>query len=202
MPNWCTNDISIYCKSKGDATYVYNTLYEWRESGLDVNTGFGKDWLGLFLIQAGITTREDIDKCKIKCRGRLCDLWQDCEIIRITTDTAWEPMLRMWQLIIEKHFSTKVDQVLYTSTEPGCGVFYTNDEDLAGEYAVDCLDAGLSSSDCIPTDVIYDKLISFLEDQGIYVESSDMESLLKELDYLDIDYCSNKFEYVPIDDLN
>ena len=202
MPNWCDTEINIYCKSKKDATEVFNTLSEWLNSDLYKMTGFGQEWLGRFLIQAGITTYDEIDRCDISCRGRIYDLHQEEEIIEIGTETAWCPMLKMWKVIVDKHFSEKVENILYVSKEPGVGLFYTNDEDWAGEYVMDCPDADLSVYDDNPTCFICDYLISFLEEKGICVESGDFESLEKELDYLDINYYSYKFEYVPIEDLD
>lgn len=202
MPNWCDTEITINCKTKEDATEIFDTFSEWSNSDLCKDNGFGQQWLCRFLIQAGITTYDEIDRCGIRCRGSIVDYYQADEIIRIFTETAWCPMLKMWQAIIDKHFSGVVEGILYVAREPGFGVFCTNDEDWVDEYAIDCPDAGLSVYDGSSTCFICDNLINFLEEKGICVESEDFESLEKELDYLDIDHYSYKFEYVPIEDLD
>lgn len=202
MPNWCSNEITIHCKTQKDADQIYDTLHDWLHSNLYCDPGFSNEWLGRFLILAGVTTYDEIERCGILCRGSLTDMFQDGNAIELTTETAWCPMLKMWRVIVDKCFPEKVDSITYVARESGCGIYCTNIEDYAGTFTFDCPDGDFSIFDYYSEESLCKDVTEYLRGEGIYAEITDIESLTKELDYLDIDYSLNRFKYVDVDELD
>ena len=134
MPNWCYTKIVF--KGKPD---VVKALYDFvsddeANNALKISTDFGVRWLGCYLERAGY------DWESYRCRGTLehiSDL-TDNEFF-IETETAWVPMLSMWQAIIDK--IAPGIETIYNAEEPGCEIFWTNDPEIYGSYWVDVYDA-------------------------------------------------------------
>lgn len=111
MPNWCYTDISIYHKDNNKLKKFFNKLEEWRTKSYlknDFDT-YSLGWLGNIVGNSGLAKwgeRKDGSHDfvpPISCRGSI----QSCELldhhIVICTETAWGPMLEMWQLLCDKY---------------------------------------------------------------------------------------------------
>lgn len=88
-----------------------------------VKNGFGKWWLG------NLVTKLGGDWEKYCCRGEITDYSFEGNVVTIYQSTAWCEQEGVRHCIEDKFPSIKV---YYREEEPGCGVFYTNDD--TGEY--------------------------------------------------------------------
>ncbi len=149
MPNWCSTDIKIIIDNKKDGVEFYNKLKDWTSHSYIKNdfdnskSGAFYGWLGNVVGHADIDPTNDVNFSKYRCRGEITFL--DAFIghneveITIDTETAWEPMLQMWQAVAEKHIGYHENgipkfSIFYTASEPGCELFWTNDPDIAGTW--------------------------------------------------------------------
>ena len=123
MPNWCSTAYVI----DGDAKEV-KQLYELMK-GLEeretpsVENGFGTTWLGCLVDVLGG------DWNKIYCRGDWSNLEMEQDILKFSTETAWDPCNEVLDLICEKFPSLSY---YYRSEEPLMCLFQTNDSE--GQY--------------------------------------------------------------------
>ena len=123
MPNWCD---TIY-KCVGDLKEVkeLNKALKYidkHKTTIEKN-GFGKWWLG------NLVTKLGGDWEKYRCRGEITDYSFEDNVVTIYQSTAWCEQEGVRQCIEDKFPSIKV---YYREEEPGCDVFYTNDD--TGEY--------------------------------------------------------------------
>ena len=134
MPNWCSTTIEF----SGDETAIidfYKRLTEYTSKEF-VKSDFGNWWLGNIVLGFGFTVdKPDSPSCRGYLVGTGIYLSED-NILRVTTETAWVPMLHMWRMIIDKHYSTEDSDNLINMTwvaeEFGCDLYYTNDISIWG----------------------------------------------------------------------
>lgn len=178
MPNWCYTDIHFEGNKKDiEALYEFiedcdkhpeqfkNTQY--------ATTGFGNFWLGYPLIKAGFLNNIDNANDRIRCRGRIIYSEMDKSnndenryYISLTTETAWEPMLQMWNKIIKKlnlnsiKFCAKAEEI-------GCQIYKIYDPDSLDWFLLEeiCVDGYLGSDD-------EDSKIDELIDTGYFTSHS------------------------------
>lgn len=138
MPNWCSTEIEIYHNDTKALDALYHKIEEWTNKDYMEN-GFGHNWLGNIVLGSEIGTVDQGKKSDIRCRGALvyCEVCDHC--LKISTETAWSPMLEMWCKVIDKYLPG--GQLFYEAFEPGCGVCCTNNTDLIGKYFLDFCDA-------------------------------------------------------------
>ncbi len=134
MPNWCYQNIIINCKNEVKAEELFKKIEEWTSHNF-IKNGFGHNWLGNVVGNSGIDTIENGDFQKYGCRGEITDMDMYGEEITIHADTAWSPMLQLWKAVCDKYCPEA--EITFEATEPGVGLFLTNDEDLIGKYNLD-----------------------------------------------------------------
>ena len=102
MPNWCSTRINFY-GDKAALSDFHDKIEKYTSSSVK-KSDFGNNWLGNIVLGFGLTYDGDSGVC---CRGSLDFLDEANENgeFNIDTETAWVPMLRMWEKIIEKHYS-------------------------------------------------------------------------------------------------
>ena len=123
MPNWCTTEY----KCVGDlnevkALHKVLKYIDKRKTSI-VTNDFGKWWLGNLVTKLGGKWQD------YPCRGKILSYSLDGDVLLITQMTAWCEQEGVRRLIQEKFPSIKV---YYRVEEPGCEVFYTNDN--TGRY--------------------------------------------------------------------
>jgi len=124
MPNWCFNTIRIIGPNKESTEKFFKLLSDWKTED---------NWLGNIVEKSGI---DDKKHEKYSCRGSISYLdYDECDQISIDTETAWGPTNEMWYALIEKYLPD--GEFFYTSEEPGCGVYETNEPDLLDKYIYD-----------------------------------------------------------------
>lgn len=104
MPNWCWTNI-IFHGHKNELQDLRSHIEKWTSENLELN-GFGTNWLGNIVYGAGLGDRIDNGQNnRIRCRGSLVYMSEvlvytdeDSELM-IRTETAWTPMVRMWDEI-------------------------------------------------------------------------------------------------------
>lgn len=137
MPNWCSTEITITCKDMSEAKKLYELVEDWTSSD-KMENGFGHNWLGNVVLGSGIGTVDEDVNTDIRCRGYITDKYYSGNKVRISTETAWAPMLRMWVLIMAKY--TPGAQINYEAVESGMEIYSTNWQEMAGTYYVDIWD--------------------------------------------------------------
>lgn len=192
MPNWCSTEIEIYHDDIKALNALHKKIKEWTSKNYMEN-GFGHNWLGNIVLGSGIGTvgkDKDID---IRCRGSLCYLDNCNGYIKISTETAWSPMLEMWCKVINRYLPG--GWLYYEAFEPGCGICCTNNADLVGKYLLDFCDA---------SGEIYDTfsksgMISFLQEKcGADTEDINKLRIMceKNCDYIGV----HEWEYMPAEE--
>lgn len=143
MPNWCSTRINFY----GDKTALsdlHDKTEKYTSSSIE-KSDFKNSWLGNIVLGFGLTYDGDNG---VGCRGSLDCLDETNENGEFSafTETASVPMIKMWEKIIEKHYSDSDGNPLiffdWLAEELGCGLYCTNNiEAFAEKYRCDfCID--------------------------------------------------------------
>ena len=91
-----------------------------------IKSSFGTLWLGCIINALGFEWE------KYRCRGKILDYQLEDNVLTISQETAWCEQEGFRECIEKKYPSIKV---YYQEQEPGCDVFYTNDN--SGTYFPD-----------------------------------------------------------------
>lgn len=130
MANWCWTNIEItgaINEINALDKHIHKALYEEVEH---------PGWIGNMIEYIGKTTEG------ISCRGSVSDIYKYPQKSRkklssemcICQEDAWEPHLAPIVLFCEKYAPNV--EILYQAEEPGCGLYLTNIDDLAGRWDV------------------------------------------------------------------
>lgn len=151
MPNWCTTTIVFHGDEK-EIRDFHGKIKEWTSESLMPND-YEKAWLGNILCGVGLKDRIYIlGANRLRCRGSI-DYIGNVELdgdgdpcFRIDTETAWVPMIRMWEETIKK-LEYKSIGFSFQSEEPGCNEYFMFDpyedfEWIYGEIAYEQLEPG------------------------------------------------------------
>lgn len=116
--------------------------------------------------------------------------------LMIQTSTAWEPMLQMWQALLDKFLPDA--ELVYEAEESGCAVYMTNDEKLRDTYIIDAFDMEDIDSDWEANE---EEVVNLLQ-KLLKTEETDVKTLMPKL-------CSSKYgdkisihkwEFVPVNE--
>lgn len=143
MPNWCSSNVRITFKERKDAERFERLFGEWTKDAM--KNGFGEGWLGNIALNSGVGFWKDVDCVdaegnRLFVRGSAWINGTDDRSVDVGEDSAWSPAFRVWKLVLDKHFAGAVEDMTYWAEEPGCGLYATNDPDLAGRYEIDVFD--------------------------------------------------------------
>ena len=137
MADWCTTSITINHNDKDKLKAFYGMLNEWSQKPIEENDPH-LDWLGNIVGNSGIAKydeKNDLFIPRIPCRGSLLSLDYHDEKIEITTSTAYEPLLEMWELLRDKYLPDA--EILFIAKEPNSDLYCSNDPDVIGKYDID-----------------------------------------------------------------
>ena len=145
MPNSCYSNITIQSADKQKLEELYNLILKWTDHSL-IESDFGDNWLGNIVKGSGIATYRkgnfyDANNKLVSCRGTLDYIDFYTQNIMISTDTAWAPATKMWQLICDKYLPSDYE-IFYDASEPGYGIFSTNRPDYLNHYILDASVSG------------------------------------------------------------
>ena len=193
MPNWCYSNITIVHPSEQKIKEFFAKIDSWSKTTYSSN-GFdcpeaGIRWLGNVVGNSGLAEWKKISDNRsdfvpnIRCRGSITDLSYDGNHIDINTETAWVPMLDMWQRLVDKYLPGA--DIWYTAEEGGCGLYYTNDPDVIGKYYIDLWEVPdefiKETSEYEATE---DYTIKFLQ-RVLKTKETDIQKLLKMADNIE-----------------
>lgn len=168
MPNWITTDY-IFHGNYDEISKLHSKIEEYTSKNYMKN-GFGESWLGNILCGCGLSDCIDTqDKSKlIRCRGWI-EYYDDIECnpldlndwsLQLCASTAWCPMAKMWEAVIDK-LNLKSVGFTYMSTSPDVYEIYDPNGygDFDYKYNIDCYLAneGICKSDslCSDEDLIF-----------------------------------------------
>lgn len=184
MPNWCYTNITIYHNDEEKLKAFFNKIEEWRKKPFKENDfdTYTLGWLGNIVGNSGLAEwktrengREDFVP-NIACRGSLQTFELDGNRINISTETAWCPMLNMWQRLCDKFLPDA--EIWYTAEESGCGLFWTNDPGIVGKYYIDLWDVPDEFAEETPDyEATEDYTIKFLQ-RVLKTSETDIKKLL------------------------
>lgn len=175
MPNWCYTTIHIDYDDEEKLKEFDDLLDKWTDFDFIPN-GFGLQWLGNIVGNSKIGEVEDNKSPNyLKCRGTLCDVSLTGNTLSITTETAWEPMLKMWTKLVDKYLPGA--ELTYYAEELGCGILATNDETYRDKYWADIWD-GLENIVFEADDSLSEKCIIEMLQLLLDEDSKDIEYLL------------------------
>ncbi len=128
MPNWC-HTTYIFKGKTNELKTLHDKIIEWTSKEF-IETSFGENWLGNILYGAGLKDRIDNPNAGeiLSCRGSLIDISDYIydEGFKVWTETAWVPMAKMWNAVIEKLDLQSVG-FSFEAEEPGCEIFWIYD---------------------------------------------------------------------------
>ena len=140
MPNWCSSTIYFYTKEKNVIEEFKNKVEEIYNGTATVKNGFGSGWLGDY-VNTLLDPEYHADTEKgPRCRGSL-ELYDELAIeeqgeywcFHIYTETAWYPMIKMWQMILDKHYPQI--KIAFRAEESGDDIYVRHDpENLFFEF--------------------------------------------------------------------
>lgn len=213
MPNWCFTNITMTGQIE-KVQFLHDKIKEWTSKDYAQN-GFGNNWLGNIVLGSGIATEENIDKRDApRCRGTIINLEIDfldpCAIgfyfglmkqqnaaLKIQTETAWNPMMKMWSMINERYNLNL--NIVYSAEELGCELYLTNDPDIAGTYIIDAYDMDeIQTEYCIEEKYVIRELQELFSTTEIDIEK--LINMFDESEYSDR-MTIGKYSFVEIEDL-
>ena len=134
MPNWCITYITINHENEQKLKEFEEKLNSLMSKDY-IENSFGKTWLGNLVGNSGIGTIDENKVSDLKCRGEITYMENLGNQLVIYTETAWVPMLKLWQKLLEKYLPD--GELTYSAEECGCGIYCTNDPAMLDCYLVD-----------------------------------------------------------------
>lgn len=201
MANCCFTDINIYFSSVEKAKKFHDQLLNWTSYAWNPEVSKDLFWYGNILGNSGLGQYVEekgfiCNDAQVNTRGTVMHIERTDNILQLFTDTAWQPQLKMWAILLEK-FDPKA-HIEYSAEEPGCQMFVTNMTSLLNRYYIDIYEP----QEDIVGESIFDAseecTVKFL--QGVLKTDCDnIDELMSAAE--DEDWFSvNKWEYSPVED--
>lgn len=195
MPNWCSSRIVIRNENPEVISSLYKNLEAWQTNAR--KNSFGEGWLGNIVLNSGVGTVDSGAGTDLRCRGDIEYMELLGAEITIDTETAWTPMLRMWQRIIDKYAPDS--ELEYTAVECGSDIYCTNDPELVGKYHMDAWDEAESILGFDENWAADKAEVVRVLQKALNSESENFDELRKLLVSKDIPLTVNMWEYSPVD---
>lgn len=135
MPNWCLTTY-VFHGEANEIKVFHDKLNEWITLAKERNEEYPY-WLTHILKGAGLADaidNPDPEKC-IRCRGQITyieELTEGDTTMDIDVETAWCPMTKIWQAVIDKlNLSIKFS---FMAEEHGCGIYEVYDPEGFGDF--------------------------------------------------------------------
>ena len=186
MPNWCYSWVNITGDEK--ELNVLDKHFENARKHIGTKNGFGETWLGNIVEYLGM------DATKVSCRGSIVHYEHHPEEICLSTETAWAPLLTPIVMLCEKYAPNA--EITYTSEEPGCGLFVSNDPDYVDKFVLDIWDDEINDYTREP--LTKDEVKEWLED---ILHKKDGYGNLMEEAMNKYEFCVNHYEYCDVHEL-
>ncbi|MCR5669672.1 MAG: hypothetical protein K6G10_01585 [Butyrivibrio sp.] len=182
MPNWCYTEIDFRGEDAGKfAKYLEDAQIKGLQIAKEANMeiGFDETWLGYYLLGAGVPVKDvedgTGDVSGFRYRGEVIEFPESCEgddSFSIRTETAWRPMLEMFDYLIDKSGFSGVS-LHYYAEEPNTALYKASDPSMTegDTYYVDtCMPYG---SDLLKTKPpVIQKIVENFGEPGFYSDES------------------------------
>lgn len=196
MPNWCSTNIQIYHYDEDRLEQLYNDIVKWKNISMS-NNGFdspnNKCWLGNVVLNSGIDTEG------LSYRGSIDDIEYDGNQIRISTETAWSPMVQMWKRIVQRYLPAA--EITFSAEEPGNGIYCTNDEKCKDRYIIDCWGRNDVESEWEATEGMVVNILQHCLKTDI-TDVNELLEMFEDDDNLTDDMAIHKWDIVSIDEVD
>ena len=181
MPNWCFSNVEII----GTEDDIDRLEKEFGEalSRDRIKTDFGPSWMGNLLLHIGMS-KDEVISGDTRCRGTVTAFEGDMKHrIVLDTETAWVPMMQCIDKFV-RHYTDDA-AIFYCAEEPGCDVFWSNDEEYIGHVYIDYypdtdfpadLEKAIDAVQYGPKEAVQEMLEKYLGHTGTF------EALANELD--------------------
>lgn len=187
MSDWCSSEIYINHNNKnGELKRLKDLIEEWAGCITEENH-FVSSPLSNVVFNSGIGT-------DLSYKGTIenIDLYSDQ--LHISTETAWVPMLKMWQRIVDRYLPEA--KITYTAQESGYNLYATNDPEYEGYYNIDSLDDSIVESNFCATEQDTIKALQ----KYLKSDKSNINELMKDFEDLSAeDIFIGKWKQVPLD---
>lgn len=198
MPNWCQTYITINHEDESKLKELESIIEESIKEEKNNENCHGNNWLGNVVINTGIGTVNDKSlDTYLKCNGVINYVnCVDGQLI-IYTETAWDPILKMWIKLLDKYLPDA--ELVYNAEEIGMGLYVTNDPWLFDKYIVSSTCQLMSSKEDADEEYVVKSIQKILK-----TDETDIQILLKEFNksnYRD-DIRIAKWEFADIDNFD
>lgn len=200
----CNTKITLKCKNNKSAENVYATFCDWLTIGsmkvID-KTSIVNNWLGYLLLGSGLAaTEKDVYEGKYRCFGYVSDIYiLSSTSVVIKTKTQCCPMVQVIVAVVKEFLNDLVTDITYTATEPTNDLYWTNI--IIPMYCLDSKKIGVYAEAYSEKEVIW-ILTEKLKEWHIQTMSDDMDNLIAEYDYFNIDLQVRLFELVELERLD
>ena len=177
MPNWCITYITVNHKNEQELKEFEEKLNNLMSKDYKEN-GFGKTWLGNLVGNSGIGTIDENKASDLKCRGEITYMENLGNQLVIYTETAWVPMLKLWQKLLEKYLPD--GELIYSAEEGGCDIYCTNDPAMLDSYIIDVWENVGMAKEYYCTDETEESVIEMLQ-KLLGSDEQEIEVLLEKL---------------------
>ena len=204
MPNWCYSNVEIV----GSEASIdrLEKEFDLALSKDRIRTDFSKEWLGNLLLHIGMS-KDEVLNGDVRCRGAVTYFAREAkDRLVMDTETAWVPHMQCIKMFVD-HYADDA-AIFYRAEEPGCCLFWSNDDEYIGHVFIDHypgegfpedLEEAIDQAQyCSKTDVV-EMLEEYLGHPG---RLEDLESELNEqLQKINADlYVScNEYQNVPVE---
>lgn len=183
MPNWCYTNYSI-SNLKG-AEAIAEKWRKWLEEGKN-DSDFENRWLGSLVKGAGLG--DPLKNEGPYCRGEIYDIDASEDSLTFNTETAWSPMNECIKELINKEAPDA--DIIYSSVESGCEIYWTNDPDLVCNYYVDDLNGEIEFS------ATADYVWELFQKKFPGSDETDLDEIISKLD--EVEVIVHKWEDVEV----
>lgn len=139
MPNWCLTHFTFYANDDSDAIYKFHknlmnaakVYVTWA-----ANIPSARFWRGPDLWLVDIATYHGID-IDVSQRGYVDFIQPDVThaSFQMAVYDAWAPNIAFWAFLIHHCYNDKIG-FLWDASEPGMGIYLTNDKGLLPRYSM------------------------------------------------------------------
>lgn len=187
----CSTDIMVLC-NRGCADEISKSFKKWYKDGITLKE---------VLDRTGVSFKAAADP---EYDGIVDDFYahKGTDTVFISVRTEERPLTAMWKEIFDKCFPGKVSGILYTSQNKRRNIFYSNRPEEAEKYIVHWHIPGEKHCKTEYTaEEFTDVMLKFLGQQDICPDKTDANSLMDEVNYLDLGADVSKYTFADVRDL-
>ena len=205
MPNWCWTQIRITSCSEEKLKDLCEKIKEWTSKPY-IKNDWDNNWLGNVVGFSGIAKWNEEDHNFhselgiVACRGCIESVDYKDGNLQINTETAWTPMVQLWELICQKYLYDDYE-LFYVAEEGGNCIYTTNDPNVEGTYIIDIYDTPPDDLEWESQWEVSEEVVIKFCQEAFKTDETDLDKLLElagesewvginKYEYCEIEYCS------------